>query len=354
MAAPTYRLRELPVPEVPWAEIEARPDATVFQSQRWFAFLAESKRVEPIVAAIEREGEAIGWLTAATTRRFGIRMLGSPLRGWTTSQQGFVLAPGVAPTATDPGLLADVGERAALLAGVQGFAFATGHRHVELLDARFADDDPAPTTAGWAASPFGGYVIDLARSPDDVLEAMSPHGRRDVRRALRNEVTVTDADRATFAADYLAQLTDVFAKQGRRPPYDEQFVDALLAHLGPADLVLPVARDGDGRVVATGIFPGSPAGSAWFWGGASWRDAQHLLPNEAVLWHGLTEWQQRGARTLDLGGSPEGGYKGKFGGEYRSLSWMRTSRPATVEQARVLVLQAVKAARRAKARHLRS
>lgn len=342
---PEHRFHALAPAEVPWAELEARPDSTIFQTERWFAFLAEARGVEPVVASVSRAGEAIGWFTAGSRRRVGVGLLGSPLRGWTTSQQGFVLAPGRATGE----LLDDPRERAGLLRGLGRFARSTGHRHVELLDARFSAGDPAVAMAGWTSTAFRGLAVDLQPPPEGILAAMSPHGRRDVRRSQRTGVTVGPGDRASFAATYVAHLAEVFARQGRRPPYGRRLVDALVDHLEPADVVLAVARDGEGRAVASGIFPGSSTG-AWFWGGASRTDARPSLPNEAMIWYALTEWHRRGARSLDLGGGPTSGFKAKFGGEAVDLAWARTSDPPALEHGRRVVIRTVDATRRARAR----
>ena len=52
--------------------------------------------------------------------------------------------------------------------------------------------------------------------------------------------------------------------------------------------------------------------SSYFWGGASWREHQILQPNEAIFWHAMRYWKERGVMTFDMGGG--GDYKRKYGG----------------------------------------
>ncbi len=90
-------------------------------------------------------------------------------------------------------------------------------------------------------------------------------------------------------------------------------------------------REGDGPVIAAGIFPGGH-GSAYYWGGASRTAAQPLLPNEALLWAAITSWRERGAVRFDFGGG--GPFKEKFGGTPIEVGWARHSRPAALERLR--------------------
>ena len=95
------------------------------------------------------------------------------------------------------------------------------------------------------------------------------------------------------------------------PPFGIGRVEALIRHVHPTgNLLLLRARSAEGASIATGIFPGFGY-AAYFWGGASWRKTQPLRPNEALMWHAMRYWKERGASILDLGGM--GRYKLQYG-----------------------------------------
>ncbi|MBX3283812.1 MAG: GNAT family N-acetyltransferase [Actinobacteria bacterium] len=314
-------------PDVPWAELDDAPDRTVAQTRACLDFLVETQGAEPVLARVLHGTDPVGWFGGAMVRRFGLRILGSPLRGWTTAAMGFVLDPGV--------------DRAAATEALGRFAFGELRCvHLEVADRACRDGDRPPT--GFHVGHLPGWELDLQRDDDALLAAMKPNGRRDVRRALRNGIVVEEVDPTApgdFVAEYYAQVAAAFAKRGRTPTYPPERVAALLRHLGPTGHLLVLrARTPDGEPAATGIFPGLPGGTAEFWMGASVRAHQHLLPNEALMWSALRAWRDRGAARMNFGGG--GSYKAKYGGEPHRLPQFRRSRPAVLEHARAALLRA--------------
>jgi hypothetical protein len=122
---------------------------------------------------------------------------------------------------------------------------------------------------------------------------------------------VEEASDTSFAEEYYEQLKDVFAKQGKTPTYSVDRVRLLIQHMQPsANLLLLRAKSADGVCIGTGIYPGFNR-AAEFWGNASWREHQHLRPNETLHWYAMRYWKQRGAELFDWGGG--GTYKEKYG-----------------------------------------
>jgi hypothetical protein len=314
-------LERVPLDRVPWAELDAFEDRTVFQTRGWLDYVAESQRAEPVIARVLRADQPIGWFTGALVRRFGLKFLGSPLRGWTTSYMGFNMNPGEDPAAALPAL--------------RRFAFSElGCIHCEVMDQRFTK--ATGSADGYLASPLDGFQIDLTQPAEKILSKMNQARRHAIRRAPRNGVTVERAHGLAFVDEHHAQLCDVFAKQGLPPPYPAERIRMLVKHLEPTgNLLLVRARGPDGRSLATGIFPGFGR-IAHFWMGASWRDGQKLLPNEAIQWFVINYWKERGAALYDMGGG--GDYKSKYGGTPIQVGWLRSSRFVAMDRVRTELL----------------
>ena len=320
-------LERVAAPAMPWSALDAAPDRTVAQTRAWLDFLVETQGAEPVLARVLDGADPVGWFTGALVRRLGVRILGAPLRGWTTAAMGFNLDAGT--------------DRTAAVEALAPFAFGElGCVHLEMADRALTVAHRVP--AGFRVGHLPGWELDLAHDDDALLSAMKPHGRRDVRRALRNGITVEEVDPVdpgSFVEEYFDQVSAAFAKRGRTPTYPAERVASLLRHLGPtAHLLVLRARTPDGEPAATGIFPGLPGGTAEFWMGASHRAHQHLLPNEALMWTALRAWRDRGARRFNFGGG--GTYKAKYGGEPHLLPQFRRSRPALLEHARAAALRA--------------
>ncbi len=301
-----------------WADRAGYDDRLVFHTEPWLRFVAESQRAEPVLATITDGGTPVGHFTGLLTRKYGLRILGSPMAGWTTSYVGFTLDPAV--------------PRRRALEALMPFAFdELGCAHLEIRDRGLAETDLADLGLRWATAPTA--VIDLAPPEDALFGAMASACRRNIRKAERTGVTIEEVvGDPSFAGEFHDQLRDVFAKQNLVPTYPIDRVHALIRHLAPAgQLLLLRARDADGRCIATAILPWYHR-TMYFWGGASYREHQHLRPNEALIWYALRWARARGVTEFDFVGG--NAYKAKYGTTEVPVPWARRSRSPLVASLR--------------------
>lgn len=293
-----------------WAEMDGFADRVIFQTQAWLRFIERTQGAEPVVAAVAFRGEPVGYFTGAVFKRWGIRVLGSPLPGWTTATMGFNLREGT--------------DRRTVAAALAPWAFRRlGCLHLELKD-RQIDAAAVPAGAGFAQTPTVTFEVDLRPPVDDIWAHLTSSCRRAVRKAEKSGVVVQEAGGVDFAHEYYSQLEEVFGRQSLRPTYDARRVEELIRCVHPSGrLLLLRALDADGRRLATALFP-AMNGTVYFWGGASRRDGQILRPNEAIFWYAMRYWKQRGVQRFDLGGG--GDYKRKYGPREVWLPFLRKSR----------------------------
>ncbi len=282
-----------------WGRIlETIPDRHVFQTPAWIRYIAESQRAEPVIAVLRDGSDAVGYFAGLTVRKAGLRILGSPFVGWGTEYMGIRL-------------IAEVPRRLAVEALLR-YAFETlGCVHVEVGDAAMVPADVSGL--GFESRVATTYLVDLTQDEDRLLHSFAAKScRYSIRKAAKLGVVVEEARDAQFAEEYFAQLEDVFAKQSLVPTYRLDRVRLLVKHLLPTgNLLLLRARDPEGRCIATGVFLGMNE-CAYFWGNASWRQDQHLCPNESIHWHAMRYWKSRGCRVYDFCGG--GDYKRKYAG----------------------------------------
>jgi CelD/BcsL family acetyltransferase involved in cellulose biosynthesis len=317
-------LEQLDQARVDWEELDAYADRNVFQTREWLAFIEKTQQAQPVIAAVRQEGTTVGVFTGLVIRRYGIRILGSPFRGWTTGYLGFNLRDG-AP-------------RRAAVEALLPFAFRSLRcMHLELRDRDLSLEDVHGLGFDYSAKTI--FEVDLRQPEEDIFAGMTSACRRCIRKAEKVGVTIEESEDPEFADDYYAQLRDVFAKQSLVPTYDKSRVTELMRHLLPTGrLLLLRARDADGRCIATGIFP-AMNGRMYFWGGASWRHHQILRPNEALMWHAMRYWKSRGIEFCDLGGGAE--YKRKWGPAQVTVPFFRISRFRAIAAARAFAKQGV-------------
>lgn len=323
-------LRRLSLDEVDWDRLDGLDDRVLFQTRAWLSFVTETRGAEPVVAALLDGSEVCGWFTGLVTTRLRLRVLGAPLPGWNTPYLGFNLLPGVKHSDAVQALLP--------------YAFGELRcAHVELCD-RWGE---APSVADQRVrqEPALTFVVDLRPEQPLIRARMTSGTRQNLRKAERVGLVVEDAVPEGFAAEYYAQLKDVFAKQRLVPPYGQERVEALIEHLYPTGrLQLIRVRTADGTSIATGLVTGLGR-LAYFWGGASWREHQHLRPNEMLFWHAFTTWKERGAEEFDFGGGGE--YKRKYGAQELWLTHARWSRWQILDHLRDAAQHSVTAKQRA-------
>jgi hypothetical protein len=293
-----------------WGKIlDGLPERTIFQTPEWLSFVAKAQHGEIVLCALQSDGQTLGYFAGVLVKRMGLKILGSPLPGWTTSYMGLNLIHRVSRVATVHALMR--------------FAFdELGCVHLEMMDRNLGEEDVKEL--GLDHHLFCGFEVDLTQTEERLLANMTSACRRCIRKAEKSGVTIHEADDSVFADDYYEQLQEVFKRQQLVPSYPVDRVRELIACVqGTGRLLLLRARDPQGRCIATGIFP-AMNGTMYFWGGASWKASQGYRPNEALHWYAMRYWKAQGLRRYDMGGGGE--YKRKFGGREIRVPWLRASK----------------------------
>ena len=283
-------------------------DRTVHQTREWLAFLQETQAAEPVVLRlVERDAPSAG-SPARWSRRLGVRLLGSPLRGWTTSHMGFNLV--------DDRL---VGSATRALAD---YAFGSLRcLHVEVMDRRYVRG----TVPGeFLSSSLHGLELDIDRDDDTLLAGMTPHGRRDVRRSGRLGASVDEVGPGSTRPSSRSTTTGQPPRslgRGGVPTYPP----SQRRGAGPApasrrvSAPAPVRTPSGEEPQRPGIFAGLPGGTASFTMQADLTAAPRVAwPNDLMVWEAMRRWRDRGCGAVRLRWAGalarRTGLRGKFGG----------------------------------------
>jgi hypothetical protein len=291
--------------------ISGRSDVEVYHTPEWLEYLVASQRAEPVIAVVRYAGREAGLFVGALVRRFGIRILGSPLGGWNTQCMGF--------------LLSSEFDRRAAAAALVSFAFRDlGCIYLQLGDRHLGVREMAggPLLANTGIT----RLIDLRPAETAIFGQMRPRTRTSIRQALRMGLVAEEATDPEFIDEYYAQLVEVFARQGLAPTYGPDRVRHLVDALAPTGHLLRMrVRSPDGTTLATSLSVGYGP-RAVLWGVASFRNREKGPPNELLHWETLRGWRARGALTYDLGGA--GAYKANYGGtEAGTVRFSRSKYP---------------------------
>jgi peptidoglycan pentaglycine glycine transferase (the first glycine) len=157
---------------------------------------------------------------------------------------------------------------------------------------------PSPQTI----QPPRTIVLDIARSDDEILAAMHPKTRYNIRLAAKKDVIVREAQAGDLPAfNALMQTTgerDGFAVHSAEY-YEAAF--RLFVPAGQARLFVAAYQE---QIIA-GIFVFAQGDRAWYFYGASGEAERQRMPNYALQWAGVQWARSRGCREYDLWGVPD-------------------------------------------------
>ena len=297
--------------EANWREFVTRhPQGNIFHTPDMFEVFQRARGFQPqLRAAVNDDGEVLALLVPVRVPLFD-----GVLSRLTTR----IIVYGSVLSAPGPS------GRAALDALLRSYAREPGQKGLFTELRNLCDlsaEQPLLNAHGFVYEDHLNYLVDLDRTPEQVLQNIGPRTRKHIRRALRDgTVTVEEInERGRIQAAY-----DMFALSyatARVPLADRSLFDAAFDVLRPRGMAkFFLARIGDTCVAATAELPFKDVIYGWYCGID--RSYVHSMAGELLMWHILRWGAESGYRTYDFGGAgkPDESYavrdfKAKFGGQ---------------------------------------
>ena len=292
-----------------WDELIAPYASTeFFHRKAWLDYLAASRHIDTRFWVIREKGRAVGYFCGGVVRKGPFRILGSPLKGWTSNFMG--------PVANH-----DL-DQEAFLRGLEAVARNAKLAIVEVENPILSADHME--AAGYVGVAQPTYVVEL--TPDDpnrMWSRIDLKSRQKIRKARKLGLIVEEADDPGMADEFYDQFLEVLARKNLFPPYGLEVPRLLFQLLKPRDMLLALQiRQRGGGIVATGLFP-HDGKTLYFWGGASRISAWNLSPNDLLQWAAMEKAAAKGLRVYNMCGY--GYFKSKFGGSLQEPQrWHKT------------------------------
>lgn len=306
-----FKFERINLSEINEEEYNNLPEKNIFTTKRWLQFISEDAGVKDFILRIcDEDGKFLGYFTGFITKKFGIKILGSPFVGWSTCFMGLDLL--------------DRSNQFEIIRAIVKYAYKNEKViYVEIIDRKITVDQALEENI--TAFPVGTLQLDVNKDDAGLFKQMKTDCRNFIRQFERRGATIEIAEPDDdFAKDYYDQLIDVFAKQGMVPTYSLDKVKCLLKNLkGSNEILCLRVRNPEGEPIATSIFVGYQK-RFFFWGGASYRTQQHYRPNEYMIWTAMQYWRDRGCEIFDMVGVRD--YKRKFGSHEEYYARMTFSR----------------------------
>ena len=281
----------------------AEQGGSVFHRPAWLSAI-ETGTGQRALGLIAEQGDRIsGWLPLTEVH--------SPIFGRMLASSGFAVEGGV--------LTGDQSTADALCDAACEYAQRLCCTTIELRG--------GPVGEGWAirTDSHCSFIQPLAEDDDAQLTAIPRKQRAEVRRSLKNDLTVTvgssETDRAAHYAVYAASVRNLGT-----PVFPRSLFDAVLDTLD-AD-ILTVRHDGE--TVASVLSLYHDGAVMPYWGGGT-MEARYLRANDRMYYALMLHARSRGCDRFDFGRSKTGSgaysFKKNWGFEPQPLSYASWTAP---------------------------
>ncbi len=296
--------------ERPWREfVDSHPQGNVFHTPEMYQVFDLARGHRPSLWAAVDGGELLALLLPVQSTVFDGLL--QPFTSRAVVYGGPLAAPGEAGGQALARLLDAYKQE------VRSQVLLTEMRNLSDLEVL----QPVLNEQGFAYEDHLNYLIDLDRTPEEILASVTGTARNQIRRALRRgQVTLTTVtDRALVAACY--RVLELTYQRLQVPLADVSLFEAAFDVLHPRNMVRFSLAEVDGQTVGTAIDL-LYRDVAFGWYGGLDREFGSYLVNELLTWNNLQWGARHGYRTYDFGGAgkPDEDYgprhfKAKFGGE---------------------------------------
>ncbi len=289
-----------------WDELLGRfSRSSVFQSKAWLDYLALAWGAETQLLGIYGKGGLAGCLPLLSKKMWGMRLLGSPLRGWGVPHMGPAYDAALSPGAVGAAM-------AEYLKGLRYsyFEMKTLGQTVDLQQ------------WGFRRRSLVNFTVDLRHGPDRVWQRFKGRARTSIRKAAKGGVCVRLERGLGFLEWYYPMVKDTFRRKGAKSNESRERLRAACALLEAASQRLALSAWLDGVPVAGAILVYGKREMA-YWSGASEPRFNWACANSAIQWEAIQRACRLGLERYSMGGGrPDSGagmFKISFGAEVEEL-----------------------------------
>lgn len=280
-----------------WPRASTLASKTLFHEPCWLDYLESIGKGKARFLALGPPNEApLGYFVYLQVQLGPLRVMGSPLPGWTTNYMGPLLDHG-----------ADQGP---ILGGILRYARRHGFVYAEFKNKAL---DPGVMAAlGCEQNADVTAILRLTGSPDEAWRGCHGTARNRVRKAEASGVVCEPTEDREFVGEYYDMIVRRYAAQGLSFPFPVSRLLALWDSLKPAGRLLTLRVQHRGETIGGGLFPFDD-NSIYYFGGASRAECNQFCPNELMHWTVMRFACSRGISEYDLCGTSR--FKLKFGAE---------------------------------------
>ena len=289
------------------------PDYTVFHSLAWLETVSATHGVKIVLARADVDGRCVAVWPYLEMRKGPLRVIGSPLPGWSTAYLGPLFAHG----ADTQGVL-------------ESFLSHKLFRRYAYFACKVIDRSGAIDLAPHGFSvvmKFDTYRIDLRQTEQALWDNLKSECRTRIRKAQKLGIEIKREQDGGFVDDFWAMAIETFQKSKIEPTHNKQFVRELWTHLSQKSAVYALSAWVEGERAGILVLPYDER-TMYYWGGASFLRFREIPAHNLLHWQAICDARQMGLAEYDfistIGGP--GRFKKTFGPQTIDMSthWERS------------------------------
>ena len=269
---------------------------TLYHTYEWLEFIEEIQGLKKEIYEIVDDNEIVGYLPGFRIKKGPVNIFGSPFPGWTTPYMGPIINNNVS--------------QELFFKEFKNLMKREGYHYAELsnrkLDIDLAKKENFIITEGTT------YIAEVKPNPEEILSSYSKSTRKNVRRAIKNNLIVETTKDDSFVDSYYTHLEQVFLKSNMKPTYPKKRAKLLIDKLLPENKIILTWVKFEDKVIANRI---DLIDGLWMHAFSTTSNQSYLKlkPNELARFHAMCVAADRGVRHYDMTGG--GTYKRMFNSE---------------------------------------
>ena len=283
--------------------VAGRTGSILFHGLPWLTFITREHAGRLHLLEIRRDGAFFGYWPLIAVRKMGVRLMGSPLRGWLTSHMGPLLEG-----ALDRDL-------------VQTLTAYSRQERIAYLELAGKSLEVEPLSeAGFEVRQRETWVLDIEADEDAQWSRLHHNCRKNIKKAERSDLVVVEMDDAARLPDLYRLAAGTFRKKGLRVPYGARRLELLRDTIGASGQMLMLGAFHQDRFIGGHIW-GHDAHTAYALIVGHDERFDDLRVTNKLLWEGIRRFVRMGLKEYDMYGGSKGmdgvtRFKSSFGSRY--------------------------------------
>ena len=292
------------------------PGRTVFHSLGWLRLVEATHGARVRLLKAMRGRICVGIWPWHEIRKGPLKIVGSPLPGWSTAYQGPL-----------------IGEDCPIEEVVGAFMAYQPLRKADFVmcrTVRHNNMDMDLSRFGFQKTlDFETYIIDISQPSEVIWNNFKSECRTRIRKAQKNGIEIRIETDDSYIAEFWEISKEVFRKSGIEPTFSQRFLTELHRNLFPKRLCV-LSANYEGRRIAMLVIPHDDV-TAMYWAGRGFNSTLSLCPNNLLHWEAILECKRRNLVWYDFISSKgkTGTFKSTFGPSkiVASTHWERSRNP---------------------------